>query len=148
MQLYTQHSLFRVPDEDLYWWCCKWTRFMWLNISKGASCRKTQFWVLNKHAKSKYLKCGPVTLILRFCIILESSKLALLVAWRIWCNNSSFTLTLYANTLPRFQNFKRLFLKINFSLICYVIINEITILRMLCQISQLFIPRLGWKNSH
>ncbi len=36
--------------------------------------------------------------------------------------------TLYANTLPRFPNFKSsLFLKINFSPICYDVINEIIV---------------------
>ncbi len=53
---------------------------------------------------------------------------------------------MYTNTLPRFPNFKSLFLKINLSPICYDIINEIT--RMQCQISKFFPPKLNRKNSH
>ena len=36
-------------------------------------------------------------------------------------------IVIYTNTLPRFTNFRNHFLQINFSLICYYVINAITI---------------------
>ncbi len=54
----------------------------------------------------------------------------------------TFELLSYANILPRCPNLKSIFLKINFSSICCDVINE----RMQCPISNIFVPKLSWKN--
>ena len=52
------------------------------------------------------------------------------------------------NTLYMFPNFKSLFLRINFSPICFDILSEIAMSRTQCRISNIFASKLSWKNSH
>ena len=57
-------------------------------------------------------------------------------------------ITLYTNILPRFSNIKIIFHKVNFSPICYDIINEITTSRERnVKFQNGFAPKLGSKNS-
>ncbi len=64
------------------------------------------------------------------------------------CKNGLLNYNCMPN-LPRLPNIKSLLLKINFSPICYDVINEFYhISRTQCQISNIFAPKLRWKNNH
>ena len=100
---------------------------MWLNISKGTSCQKTRFWVMGMQSQNISKYSPKVNFEISHTS--GSSILNLKVTWRIWCKNSVFISKLTSelpntNTLYRFPNFKSLLLKINFSPICYDILNR------------------------
>ena len=98
---------------------------MWLNILKGTSWQKTRFWVIGKQSQNISKYSHKVDLEISYT--LESSVLKGFGAktvfscqnWPLNCQNT--------NTLYGFPNYKRLFLKINFSLICYDILHKIAI---------------------
>ena len=125
---------------------------MWLRILKNTSCLKTQFWVI-QWCKVKIWSQGRFWNFTYFVTFISFQ-----VTLRIWCKNVVFILlckngllNCYCvpfNTLPRFLNFERLFLKIKFvQTCCNIISKNLKISRMQCPIWKLCVPKLGWKKA-
>ncbi len=119
---------------------------MWFNISKGTSWRKTRLWVCKVKiwSQCRFWDSTFGTLNLQYLILklLEGFGAKKSVM-------SKLTSELPKYQYFRFPNFKSLFLKINFSPICYDILNKnCHISRTQCLISKILAPKLRWKNSH
>ncbi len=130
------------------------TEHMWLNISKGTSCRMTGFWVMGMQSQniSKY---GIVPKsIVRFHIFWNLQNLIFQLLEGFGAQTVfSCKMDLWIHKIPirctDFQFFKSLFSRnLFFTNLLWHPQWNYHISRTHCPISKILAPKLSWKNSH